>query len=683
MSPRISLCANGQAPLQPMPSRRPLTLLTAAAMPSNGHAMDGMVTGGRSLSTYLVLLMLAAALPILAAGIYTVQHVAQSYRDSSLNRMLDITSNLGQAAEADLLSRAKMLQALGADGNLSSPQALDRWLHLTGMGEGSSLMLITPGNAKPDMASSHAPASLAIPQEWATRALQNSGPSFSQLFFQNRTPVIAIAVRMPAASQQLLVLTSPPAAVVSTAPSQTSDGVLIAITDGQGQILARSTQAERFIGTTVPDWERLKAVGAHRGSFEAQRADDGGQVIFSFYQLPKTPGWVVVAGEPLEAFNARWQRPVIDIVLASLFALAIAGLLCAWVSRQLLRPIRQLTINARTGASYASGSDDGPVVRVREFEILRHSLAQSRAQLELTLAALAASEQRARTLAHAGASVQWSLDARGRALAIVGWEALGGTPDAQALQLGWLRHVHPEDAAQLQDQARQLLTDQSHTLDVELRLRTQDGSWRWMRARGAAILDEQQRIAEWLGVLEDVDDRKRAQAEVAYLALHDPLTGLPNRSLLQKPITTPGGTAGALLYLDLDRFKQVNDTLGHATGDALLRAVAERLRELLRDTDLVVRMGGDEFCIVQNASSAQAAAGLAQRVIDRLSADYEIEGQRVSIGVSVGIALLTQPSDTQDPDSLLRKADMALYQAKQQGRGRYAFYTDMLASGSQ
>ena len=83
------------------------------------------------------------------------------------------------------------------------------------------------------------------------------------------------------------------------------------------------------------------------------------------------------------------------------------------------------------------------------------------------------------------------------------------------------------------------------------------------------------------------------------------------------------------------------------------------------------------------ASSAQAAAGLAQRVIDRLSADYEIEGQRVSIGVSVGIALLTQPSDTQDPDSLLRKADMALYQAKQQGRGRYAFYTEALASASQ
>ncbi|WP_460553534.1 diguanylate cyclase domain-containing protein [Comamonas piscis] len=670
-----------------MPSRRPLTLLTAPAMPSNGHALDGAAVGARSLSTYLVLLMLAAALPILAAGIYTVQHVAQSYRDSSLNRMLDITSNLGQAAEADLLSRATMLQAFGAEGNLRNPEALDKWLHLTGMGAHSSLVVITPGQAEPDMASSHAPTALATQQALAAEALQGGEPRFSQLFFQNGTPVIAMAVRPRPTSRQVLVLTSPPADMVSTAPSQSSDGVLIAITDGQGQILARSAHAERFIGTTVPDWERLQAVDAHRGSFEAQRAD-GGQVVFSFYQLPKTPGWVVVAGEPLEAFNARWQRPVIDIVLASLLALAIAGLLCAWVSRQLLRPIRQLTICSRTGASYASSSDDGPVVKVREFEMLRQSLAQSRAQLESTLAAqqqvaaaLAASEQRARTLAHAGTSVQWSLDARGRALSIVGWQALGGVPDAQALQLGWLRHVHPDDAAQLQSQTEPCLRDPNHSLDVELRLRTGDGAWRWMRARGAAILDAQQRVSEWLGVLEDVDDRKRAQAEVAYLALHDPLTGLPNRSLLQKPICTPDGTTGALLYLDLDRFKQVNDTLGHATGDALLCAVAQRLRELLRDSDLVVRMGGDEFCIVQKASSAQAAASLAQRVIDRLSADYEIDGHRVRIGVSVGISLLTQPSGTEGPDSLLRKADMALYQAKQQGRGRYAFYTEALASG--
>lgn len=634
----------------------------------------------RSLSTYLVLLMLAAALPILAAGIYTVQHVAQSYRDSSLNRMLDITSNLGHAAESDLLSRASMLQAFATDGNLFDPIALDKWLRLTGMGEHSTLMLLTPGKAQPDLVSSQAPAQQPIHLDLAAQAQRSGTPAFSQLFFQNGLPVIAMAVRVNAQSQQVLVLTAPPADVVSTAPSLTSDGVLIAITDGKGQILARSAHAERFIGTTVPDWDRLKAVGASRGSFEAQRAD-GGQVVFSFYQLPKTPGWVVVAGEPLAAFNARWQTPVLHIVLASLFALAVAGLLCAWVSRQLLRPIRQLTISTRTGTSYAPIVGGGQVVVVREYEMLRQSLSQARAQLESTLAAqqqvadaLAASEQRARTLAHAGASVQWSLDAKGRALSMVGWQAIAGVSDVQALQLGWLRHVHPEDVAELQSQTGLLRSTQTRTLDVELRLRTHDSQWRWMRARGAAILDEQQRITEWLGVLEDVDDRKRAQAEVAYLALHDPLTGLPNRSLLQKPICTPGGTAGALLYLDLDRFKQVNDTLGHATGDALLCAVAARLRELLRDTDLVVRMGGDEFCIVQNASSAQAAASLAQRVIDKLSADYELAGQRVSIGVSVGITLLTQPSDTLDSDSLLREADIALYQAKQQGRGRYAFY---------
>lgn len=182
-------------------------------------------------------------------------------------------------------------------------------------------------------------------------------------------------------------------------------------------------------------------------------------------------------------------------------------------------------------------------------------------------------------------------------------------------------------------------------------------------------------------MLEDVDDRKRAQAAVAYLAHHDPLTGLPNRSLLQTHINSVGSARayGALLYLDLDRFKQVNDTLGHAAGDALLCSVAERLRGLLRDTDLVVRLGGDEFCIVQKASSPHAAASLAQRVIDVLSADYFLEGQRVNIGASVGITMHLGQTQTLDPDRLLREADIALYEAKKQGRGRYVFYTPELS----
>ena len=115
--------------------------------------------------------------------------------------------------------------------------------------------------------------------------------------------------------------------------------------------------------------------------------------------------------------------------------------------------------------------------------------------------------------------------------------------------------------------------------------------------------------------------------------------------------------------------------MGHGAGDALLCVVAERLRSVVRDTDLVVRLGGDEFCIVQQASSPQAAAGLAQRIIDALGADYQLQQLPVTIGVSVGITLHLSHCQNLDLDRLLREADIALYKAKEKGRGRYVFYT--------
>ncbi len=646
----------------------------------------------RSLRTYLVVMMLAAALPVLVASIYTVQHVARSYRDSSLHRLLDTTNNLGHTIENDLASRAAMLQAYAADAASADSEALAKWLSLTGMSADSVLIVTSPDSDSPQLVSANTQITRYVPPGLTQQALASDKPVFSQLYFHGDQPRVAIAVRMRKTDDHVLMLTTTPKHLVSAAQDSSAQGVLIAVTDGTGRILARSVQVERYVGTPVPDWKKLKGLGTSNGTFEAERADKG-KVIFAFHEIIGTPGWVVVAGEPLEAFNSRWQKPMFNIVLVSVLAMTVAVLLCAWVSRQLLRPIRQLTDATRSGAAYdLPVTDDQQMLLVQEYEVLRQSLASARAQLESALAdqrqianALAVSEQRSRTLAHAGAAVLWTLDASGRATSMLGWHAIVGSPDDNALGFAWLRRVHPDDVADLRRQASQLLSNPDHTLDVELRLRTHDGQWRWMRARGAAILNPEQHIHEWLGVLEDVDDRKRAQAAVAYLAHHDPLTGLPNRSLLQNHISNVGSVgntsaSGALLYLDLDRFKQVNDTLGHAAGDGLLCSVAERLRGLLRDTDLVVRLGGDEFCIVQKASSPQAAASLAQRVIEVLSADYFIEGQRVNIGVSVGITLHVGQSQTLDPDRLLREADIALYEAKNQGRGRYVFYTpDLMA----
>jgi diguanylate cyclase (GGDEF)-like protein len=184
---------------------------------------------------------------------------------------------------------------------------------------------------------------------------------------------------------------------------------------------------------------------------------------------------------------------------------------------------------------------------------------------------------------------------------------------------------------------------------------------------------------------EQTEERARAEALVTHMARHDALTRLPNRILFrenleQDLVRVRRGETLAVLCLDLDNFKAVNDTLGHPVGDALLKAVADRLRGCIGETDTVARLGGDEFAIVQVAASQPVAARvLAQHLIDTLSAPYEIEGHSVVIGTSAGIAVASH--DGADPDEILKNADMALYRAKAAGRGTYRFFqADMDAS---
>jgi len=162
------------------------------------------------------------------------------------------------------------------------------------------------------------------------------------------------------------------------------------------------------------------------------------------------------------------------------------------------------------------------------------------------------------------------------------------------------------------------------------------------------------------------------------MARHDALTDLPNRILFKERIQdalgrVPRGENAAVLCFDLDRFKSVNDSLGHPAGDALLKLVAERMRETLRKADTVARFGGDEFAVVQvGGVQPQESTALAQRIIEVLSAPYDLNGQQVVIGVSVGIAIA--PMDGAEPELLLKNGDMALYRAKNDGRGVYRFF---------
>ncbi|MES2711457.1 MAG: EAL domain-containing protein [Pseudomonadota bacterium] len=182
----------------------------------------------------------------------------------------------------------------------------------------------------------------------------------------------------------------------------------------------------------------------------------------------------------------------------------------------------------------------------------------------------------------------------------------------------------------------------------------------------------------WVAIHEDITAQRAAEARIAHMAHHDALTGLPNRVRLRDRLErafarSKQGRPAALLYLDLDRFKAVNDTLGHPVGDALLQAVTGRLLHQARAGDLVARLGGDEFAVLMAAGGGrEEAASLALRIVAALSEPYQIQDQQLVIGASVGIALL--PEDGEDPDTLLRHADLALYCAKAEGRGTWRFF---------
>jgi diguanylate cyclase (GGDEF)-like protein/PAS domain S-box-containing protein len=248
--------------------------------------------------------------------------------------------------------------------------------------------------------------------------------------------------------------------------------------------------------------------------------------------------------------------------------------------------------------------------------------------------------------------------------------------------------AHPERWAQLVDRAdlpamiddiRSIREGKMDSNQKEFRVRKPDGSIVWFDGHGRALRDGQNRLVAFEGILTDITDRKLAIEKVATLARTDSLTGLPNRAAFLERLNLEfaranrGANQFAVHYLDLDHFKDVNDTLGHPIGDALLRAVAERLQGCARETDMVARFGGDEFAVLQDAiEDAADVETLAARIGEILAAPFTIEGNQVQTTASIGIVLYR--GDVATVDVMMMKADLALYRAKNDGRNQFRFH---------
>ncbi|CAN5722007.1 EAL domain-containing protein [soil metagenome] len=230
---------------------------------------------------------------------------------------------------------------------------------------------------------------------------------------------------------------------------------------------------------------------------------------------------------------------------------------------------------------------------------------------------------------------------------------------------------------------QQQLWEIGWTGDVELRMRRRDGTVIWCLFSATRRLDDDGTVRGYQGVIHDISDRKRAEERLLHDALHDGLTGLPNRALfgdrLEMAIARRRRDARrsfAVLFLDLDRFKVVNDSLGHAVGDALLCHIADALVSCLREEDTVARIGGDEFAVLLSAAAEVDAIRAAERIQQCLAQPFIVDGHPMFTSASIGIAF--PQSDDDDPHDLLRSADLAMYRAKAGGPARHEIYAPMM-----
>ena len=304
-----------------------------------------------------------------------------------------------------------------------------------------------------------------------------------------------------------------------------------------------------------------------------------------------------------------------------------------------------------------------------------------------TVAALRLSEERLQLALEASEVAVWEVDVISGNVAVSRQfgPMLGYSADEVPSRIdGWTKLTHPADVKKLRVELARHHRGESAGIDLEYRVRARDGQWRWLHTTGRAVKrDSAGRALRMCGTHRDVTELKRYRTELEFRVNYDGLTGLANKNLLgdrlDQAIAFGHRTRRGfgVMYLDLDRFKVVNDSLGHAAGDELLKVIATRLKDVVREADTVARLGGDEFAVLlHELEQASSASVIGHKILAAVEEPIAISGQEVFTSASIGVALY--PGDGQNRDALLKNADIAMYRAKSAGRNQMYFYTEDL-----
>jgi diguanylate cyclase (GGDEF)-like protein/PAS domain S-box-containing protein len=244
----------------------------------------------------------------------------------------------------------------------------------------------------------------------------------------------------------------------------------------------------------------------------------------------------------------------------------------------------------------------------------------------------------------------------------------------------WFERIHPKDLPLLKQRWNRLICEQE-SIAQELRLSRRDGSHTWIHLLASPLHNSSGELLGFLGAISDISELKSAQIQMENLAFYDPLTGLANRRLfknrLEKSVKSVlrSGNSMALMFLDMDQFKRINDTLGHDAGDILLKEVASRLTATVRENDTVSRIGGDEFTILlTDIHHTSDVLVVAEKLLQALARPIRIKGQDIITTVSIGITMT--PEDSTDANTLMKNADLAMYRAKEMGRNNFQFFSE-------
>jgi len=406
-----------------------------------------------------------------------------------------------------------------------------------------------------------------------------------------------------------------------------------------GELIARVPEAARWLGMPTGNSITLKDLkaGAPSRTLHAASPVDGVSRIYNLRPVGGLPLMVQAGISETEAL-AAWRESR-SITSAILTALVLATVLLAWLLQRELR--RRTTV-----------PDAALVDSLRESEARYHSLFRNSIDAILVLrpdgAILAANGEACRMLEYSEAELR----KLGRELIF--------------------------DAA---DTRVQGLTDElarNGSARGEFRLKRKDGSQVPVELSAATFKDRAGQLCSSM-IIRDITERRRAEEHIEYLAYHDELTGIPNRAHFQREfdhavaVSQRYGLSCALMLVDLDRFKYINDTIGHQAGDQLLKQMAARLRACLRDSDIIARLGGDEFVILmQDAANMEAVTAVADKILEVASRPLIIEDQEFLVTASIGIS--THPQDGNDLQTLLKSSDLAMYRAKEAGKNGYRYF---------